>query len=498
MAVVNLGQNCSLMRRMKWVVLGLLLPLAGGAQSPAGVANLSVFRGTDDSARVQIVWQLDPAVLRYKTDSAAGGIRAEYITSARLFATGKEVRSENWRVRTPLLQTASQIGDLQLVDGWQIAAAPGTYSIQVSFWGAGWEQEAIMISLPVEVPSLDGKTSGLSQPQFFDTAYVVSGKTTSPFAHKGRIRIPLPADFLGEERSRLHFYVEAYNFKESDFKKGKLRWKGVLLKGGNAVPGFSVADSSSAGAAWEGLISVAALPSGNYVLKTTLSDGSGKELAASERTFQRSNIGYTPPAADTTTPLEGEALGPQGKPVDLKNSFVSKFTEEQLPKVLRMLQPNATAEEGLAIQQLSAKVDPMYRRGFIYTFWMTRNPEDPEGAWNAYADKVRIVNREFKTANRVGYETDRGRIYLHYGPPVERVKVIQESGSLPYEVWKYTDEEGFAGAFLFYQAAGPLDDYTQIHSTVKGAVKNYNWRRFLYTNGVNERSRAEQYFPERN
>ena len=483
---------------LRSIVLGLLLPLAGGAQSPGGVANLSVFQGAGDSARVQAVWQLDPAVLRYKTDSAAGGIRAEYITSAQLLAGGKEVHRENWRVRTPLVQTAAQIGGLQLVDGWQIAAAPGTYTMQVSFWGPGWEDQAVIISLPVEVPAAASKEPAVSRPQFFDTAYAAPPKTFSPFAHAGRTRVPLATDFLGEERGRLHFYVEAYHFKENDFKRGKMRWKGTVLKGDAAVPGFSVENAAATGANWEGVIPVEALPSGNYLLKITLTDGSGKELASSERSFQRSNIGYKPPAADTTTPAAGDLVGPKGKPVDLKNAFVSKFTEDQLLKVLRMLLPQASPEEGVAIQQLSAKVDPMYRRGFIYTFWSTRSPEDPEGAWKAYADKVRIVNREFKTASRVGYETDRGRVYLHYGAPAERIKVVQESGSLPYEVWKYVDANGFTGAFLFYQAAGPLDDYAQLHSTVKGAVKNYNWRRFLYTNGANERSRAEQYFPERN
>ena len=485
------------MRRMKRVVLGVLLPLAGMAQSPTGVANASVFKGVGDSAQVQVVWQLDPAVLHYKTDSVAGGIRAEYITSAQLLANGKVVRRENWRVRTPRIPTVAQIGDLQLLDGWNIPAAPGTYAVQVSFWGPGWESEAVQLSLPVEVPVFDGKTKSLSRPQLFDTAYA-EAKSTSPFANAGIIRMPLATDFLGESRSRLHFYVEAYNFKESDFKRGKIHWKAAVLKGESLVPGFLLTDSTHTGASWEGMIPIESLLSGNYILKTTITDAAGRELATAQRPFQRSNIGYEPPADTTPSLTSGEAIGPQGKPIDLKNSFVGNFTEEQLPKVLRMLLPQATPEEALAIQQLSAKVEPVYRRGFIYTFWLTRDPEDPERAWKTYADKVRTVNRDFKTANRLGYETDRGRVYLHYGPPSERVKVIQESGSLPYEMWKYTDANGFTGAFLFYQAAGPLDDYTQLHSTVKGAVKNYTWRRFLYTNGVNERSRAEQYFPERN
>ncbi len=500
--MVNLLQNCSLMRKMKWIAGALLGPLWAAAQPPAGVADVSVFKGAGDSAQVQTVWQLDPAVLHYKTDSAAGGIRAEYVTRAQLLLNGKEVKGEAWRVRTPVMASPAQIAGLNLLDGWNVPAVAGNYTLRVSFWGSGWEDKPATLSMPVNVPSFEGKTKILSQPQLLDTAYGTAFNSASPFAKNGHARVPLVTDFLGEERQQLRFYAEAYNFKESDFKRGKLRWQARILKGEVPVAGFSETDSSGAGFFWEGALSIAALPTGNYVLKTFLADAAGKEAAASQRSFQRSNVGYEPPVDTTIAPVAGtvgsEAVGPRGRPLDLKNSFVGKFTEAQLPLVLRMLQPQATPEEGLAIQQLSGKVDPLYRRGFIYTFWMTRDPENPEQAWNAYADRVRYVNREFKMANRVGYETDRGRVYLHYGAPAERVKVVQESGSLPYEIWKYTDTEGHTGAFLFYQAAGPLDDYAQLHSTVKGAVKNYNWRRFLYTGSINERSRAEQYFPERN
>ena len=489
---------------MKGIVLAVLLPLFGRAQSPpvvpgqeAGVASVSIFKGTGDSAIIQAVWQLDPAVLRYETDSVAGGIRAEYFTRAQLFGGGKEIRKETWRTRTPLVKTANEIGSLQLLDGWKLPAVAGSYRIRLSFWGKGWEEKSVHLSMPLEVPAFEGKEKVLSLPQLLDTAYAAPAKSTSPFARGGQMRIPLTTNFLGEERGRLRFYVEAYNFKEGDFKKSKARWQATILKGGMPLSGFSATDSSGSGSTWEGMIPVTALVTGNYILKTALTDAAGKEILSSQRSFQRSNVGYVPPA-DTTPLSTDEAIGPRGKPVDLKNSFVGKFTEEQLPKVLRMLLPQATPDEGVAIQQLSAKVDPLYRRGFIYSFWIARNAEDPEGAWKAYSEKVRTVNREFKAANHIGYETDRGRVYLHYGAPAERVKMVQEAGSRPYEVWRYTDMEGHSGAFLFYQPAGPLDDYVQLHSTVSGAVKNYNWRRFLYVDGLNERSRAEQYFPERN
>lgn len=186
--------------------------------------------------------------------------------------------------------------------------------------------------------------------------------------------------------------------------------------------------------------------------------------------------------------------------MDITKTFVQQYKPAQLRAILRMIQPIATPEEGLSIKVLSQQgADPGYTRTFVYNFFRTRNPKAPEAEWQAYSDQVRTVNRLFNLGGRTGYETERGRVYLQYGPPTERLTVYQEAGSRPYEIWRYDtlpkDEKG--GRFLFFQPGGLLEDFLLLHSTAAGEQRNRSWRVGLYPQGTNERSRAESFFPER-
>jgi hypothetical protein len=99
----------------------------------------------------------------------------------------------------------------------------------------------------------------------------------------------------------------------------------------------------------------------------------------------------------------------------------------------------------------------------------------------------------------MGYETDRGIVHLRYGAPVEVVRVPNEAGAVPYEIWRYDvgGKIGGSGLFLFYSPAYMVSDYRLLHSTVPGERNNPGWRGALYSTGRssgNANARAEQYF----
>jgi GWxTD domain-containing protein len=57
------------------------------------------------------------------------------------------------------------------------------------------------------------------------------------------------------------------------------------------------------------------------------------------------------------------------------------------------------------------------KQTFLYRFWKSRNPIDPEGEWNKYLAKLKYVEEHFTYPLTPGYRTDMGRVYLQYGPP---------------------------------------------------------------------------------
>jgi GWxTD domain-containing protein len=92
---------------------------------------------------------------------------------------------------------------------------------------------------------------------------------------------------------------------------------------------------------------------------------------------------------------------------------------------------------------------------FIEEFWERRNPYPgtPTNAFETeYLNRIARADTLFLGEGRAGYLTDRGRIYVLFGPPMERMTYPMEANGDCREVWYY-------GAFpvIF------VDEYCQGH-----------------------------------
>jgi len=113
-----------------------------------------------------------------------------------------------------------------------------------------------------------------------------------------------------------------------------------------------------------------------------------------------------------------------------------------------------TDDERKAFMQLSNDEE---RDQFIEAFWQRRNP-DPDSEDNAFKDehyrRIEYANEHF-AAGKPGWMTDRGRMYIVYGPPDEidshpsggsYERPIEEGGgetsTYPFEDWRYRYLEG--------------------------------------------------------
>lgn len=79
---------------------------------------------------------------------------------------------------------------------------------------------------------------------------------------------------------------------------------------------------------------------------------------------------------------------------------------------------------------------------FIEEFWSRRDP-DPETGENEYQteyyDRIEEAGRLFPSEGRPGWQTDRGRIFVLFGPPTQRLTYPLENESGCREVWYYID-----------------------------------------------------------
>lgn len=99
-------------------------------------------------------------------------------------------------------------------------------------------------------------------------------------------------------------------------------------------------------------------------------------------------------------------------------------------------------DEARAYQQLTTDED---RMAFIDEFWRKRDP-NPATATNEAKEehyrRIAYANIRF-AAGVPGWRTDRGRVYIVFGPPASiESHPTATVGNFPFEVWRYPRIEG--------------------------------------------------------
>jgi GWxTD domain-containing protein len=124
-----------------------------------------------------------------------------------------------------------------------------------------------------------------------------------------------------------------------------------------------------------------------------------------------------------------------------ENSFVQWLTPIYRDWLAEDVGYIITKEELWAFLQLTNDAD---RDLFIQQFWERRSP-DPDSQDNSFESehyrRISYSNDHFSAGSIAGWKTDRGRIYIEFGPPDE---IVQRSVGVAEfrEVWRYRYLEG--------------------------------------------------------
>jgi GWxTD domain-containing protein len=214
-----------------------------------------------------------------------------------------------------------------------------------------------------------------------------------------------------------------------------------------------------------GEIGIYKLPSGNYNLVIEVFGKDSMLLATNSCFFQRSNPNITLDLSDFNK-------------VSVENSFVYQIKDTaKLLEYVRFLYPISTPIEKDFYNWKMNKTPMESLQKFFYAFWLKRNPVNPQKAWEEYYEKIKLVNREFGCKLVQGYRTDRGRVYLQYGPPNSIYESPYDSHSYPYEIWHYyycVDQSNVK--FVFYNTDLVSNDYQLLHSDKRGEMQDSFWQ----------------------
>lgn len=452
---------------------------------------------------IEIYWQIDAKTLNFQKtrDSIFLDKVATYIT---LEYNGKTISQDKYLLETtPAADIrAAKLQNILDLHRYKVPVGTSKFTLHLIDLNDTTNKYTYTKKIKVDNPTTPTYYSDL---QLLDTSFV-STATDNIFFKNNRIQFPLSSNFLDDYRRSLHYYAELYESQLVPEENLPLVQYVYVSKKNNdaAIYKLKRTDTIAPNKVTPiiGKFDIAMLPSGNYNLNIILTDRHSKRVATKKLFFQLLN---TDPIkiASTSSDTSANNIFEEVEMLDLAGTFVSKYTYPQLKAILKMCLPISNTTERDNINSFLKNPDETYIRYFIYNFWKNRDPSDPKKAWEEHADKVRYVNKNFGSRIKPGYETDRGRIYLTYGEPTERIVVTNESSAYPYEVWQYNTpgQRGRAGAFLFYQPPFMVGSYMLLHSTIRGETRNTAWRQMLYSNGnstKNLNSRAEQYFQDNN
>lgn len=307
--------------------------------------------------------------------------------------------------------------------------------------------------------------------------------------------VPYVYNFIPQQVNTLSFYAEVYNTEKvlgegeryllsyfiESFETGRQMDRFVSFKREATRPVTVLFTNYN----------IAELPSGNYNFVIEVRNRENELLATNKLFFQRSN-----PSMQLD---HSHFVG-----LTIENSFVANITNrDTLLQYIQYLFPISTDMERnyvrFQLEEADADLETMQR--FFLNFWLERGEANPEDHWRYYLAAVELVNEQFGAPGRrgkKGYETDRGYIFLKYGPPntiTDRPydastsgmtinpggEDYAESGTVPYQIWHYYTLNNLRDRrFVFANVHLALFDYRLIHSNMPGEVQNENWQNELH------------------
>src|SRR5690606_21097811 len=150
----------------------------------------------------------------------------------------------------------------------------------------------------------------------------------------------------------------------------------------------------------------------------------------------------------------------------------AQYTDrDQLYKLIEAHMQIAEGLDRITINNQLREADLQMLQSFLYTFWYRKDKVNPEAAWRAYEKQLKEVDVAFGNGKKPGWKTDRGRVYLQYGPPNTRAIRHNETNYFPFEIWHYyeTNNGLHDRRFLFYSTDLSMD-MELLHSDVPNEV----------------------------
>jgi GWxTD domain-containing protein len=370
-------------------------------------------------------------------------------------STGKVLHTENWTDSASANATALAALNAQIASKLELILLPGLYTLAVKRTQGGQiDSAALDVRGFADTPVLSDVVLSARMRVLADKE-----EPTPAEMKRGRYAIERGARVMVlPNEPRLWYYVELYrqgadSVAQLEFRVMRNHSDSALVRVTRQV---AVAQRGTVDAA---ALVVQGLPPGDYRLVVNATSGGRTERR--EAPFAMGTWESVPVAAAAPGTTQSESA--------LRDRY---FTLAVMPDAevglvvdaLTVSAPGEAVSEG-SVQGLTTDA----KRLFLARYW-SRIP-DPKSettqheVLDEYLQRVRYVGANFtEQRGRTAVRTDRGRIYLRFGPPDARQE-IQMQNRRSLDIWKYTrrrnvkiaflDETGFQNFNFIYASGDP-------------------------------------------
>lgn len=393
------------------------------------------------------------------------------------------------------------------MDVQRFAIANGLYDMEITLQDKNSKEapavlkEKLVVYYPTNKPSM-------SNIQLMASATPTTSENM--LSRMGYDMVPFIDDFVPAEIGELHPYFEIYNLNSEIEGKFMIATYIRQKETGRRITEerLTTYESAKTISPIYTDVDVKNVPSGNYELVAEVRNMNNEVLMSRDIAFQRSNPGI---GSDDLTEAH------------IATSFAALITDEkEMDYYLNAIYAVSSPREYEMAEELLKDGTMAAKQTYFYDFWASRDKMNPEHAWAEYKAKLTYVDATYSYPKTPGYRTDRGLVYLKYGPPdyirdeKNFVGALYINGAssnrynselatgntnnptvvhgslghvhyLPYQLWRYNQLPGNDKnrVFLFWDQYRS-GYYKLLNSNAIGELQTAFWERMLSQNQLDE------------
>lgn len=306
---------------------------------------------------------------------------------------------------------------------------------------------------------------GISDIQLASKMIQGSENTSSIFYKNTYEVVPIPNLVFGKSQPVAFFYTEIYNLQSQLIKSEFIKMRMMLYNSkGKLVKEKSKNLSRISNTRVEvGSQILSNFPTDSYTFVIALIDSLNNTGISTAKKFfvYNPDIVVVDTFETSTTPVLSSTFG--------------SMSEDELDDLFEKSRYLATKTEIDKYERLS---NTEGKREFMFEFWKAKDENystSENEFFRQYLQRIELCNDRYTSMGKPGWKTDRGRVYLLYGEPSEIERYPNQLETRPYEIWQYNELEG--GVYFVFADLTGFSDYSIIHSTKRGELRDDNWQR---------------------